>query len=467
MSKYDVTVVGAGPGGYVAAIRATQRGAKVALVEKESLGGTCLNWGCIPTKTLIASAEVLATINRASEFGITLDGVAAPDWPAMLKRKSKVVKGLVRGIGSLVKSNGIDLYTGTAGFVDRHTLSISDEAGQTQRVETTNTIIATGSDSVVPSFVPRASNVLHSRAALSAEALPNSILVLGGGVIGCEFACLYAELGVEVTLVEMLPEILPMVDGDLVRVVRGAMKELGITVLTSARMTDIEADGSRVTASVGDDTLEAECMLVCVGRRPVTDGLNLVAVGLVPDADTGLIPVNDRCRTKAPGVYAIGDVCSQIQLAHWASAQGVCAANNATGLEDVFDGTGVPSCIFTRPEIGVVGVTEAQAKDQGLSIKVGTFPFTALGKARAIQDTEGFVKVLADAETDRVVGVHIVGPHATDMVAEVATAMRLEVTSVELGRAIHAHPTLPEAIMEAAHAVHGECIHMPRPKRRS
>ena len=451
----------------MAGIRAAQRGAKVALVEKESLGGTCLNWGCIPTKTLIASAEVLATINRASDFGITLDGVAEPDWPAMLKRKDRVVQGLVRGIGSLVKSNGIDLIAGTASFIDRHTLSVTDGAGQTQRIETANTIIATGSDSVVPSFVTRESNVLCSRAALSADALPNSILVLGGGVIGCEFACLYAELGVEVTLVEMLPEILPMVDSDLVRVVRDEMKALGIAVLTSSRMTDIEADGSRVTAKVGEDRLEAECMLVCVGRRPMTEGLNLAGIGLVPDAATGLIPVNERCRTKVPGVYAIGDVCSQIQLAHWASAQGVCAANNATGLEDVFDGACVPSCIFTRPEIGVVGLTEAEAKERGLSVKCGTFPFMALGKARAIQDTAGFVKVLADAETDQVVGVHIVGPHATDLVAEVATAMRLEVTAAELGRAIHAHPTLPEAIMEAAHVVHGECIHMPKPKRTS
>lgn len=466
MPEYDVVVIGGGPGGYVGAIRAAQRGARTAVVEKEFLGGTCLNWGCIPTKTLIASSDVLAACREAESFGVRVQGTVEPDWGAMMKRKDKIVGTLRKGIGGLLKSNGVEVYQGTGSFVDRHTVQVRPEAGGDPVALTTKaTIIASGSDSVKPGFIPEAANIIYSREALAADSLPETMLVLGGGVIGCEFACLYARLGVKVTVVEMLPEIMPMADADAVGVVRKAMAKDGITIRTSSRMSDIESDGKRVTARVGDETLVADQLLVCIGRRAVSEGMNLPAIGLLPN-EAGRIDIDDRCRTRVPGVYAIGDVASLVQLAHYASAQGICAANNATGLEDRFDGHLVPSCIFTSPEIGAVGLTEAEARDQGIEVKVGTFPFAALGKAMAIHETEGFVKLVTDAGTDQVIGAHIVGPHATDLIAEVATAMALEVTAVELGKAIHAHPTLAESVMEAAHAVHDECIHLPRSRRK-
>ncbi|MBT3377620.1 MAG: dihydrolipoyl dehydrogenase [Lentisphaerae bacterium] len=464
-NAYDVVVIGAGPGGYVAAIRASQLGGRVAVVEREVLGGTCLNWGCIPTKTLIAGTDVLHQVRNAAAFGISVSGDVSFDWAAMLKRKDKTVKGLRQGIGGLLKSNGVDVYEGTAAFVDRHTLAVTKADGSSEALETKNTIIASGSDSAKPGFIPEAENILYSRAALALDDLPESLIILGGGVIGCEFACLFAALGVEVTVVEMLPSILPPVDKDVSRVVAKAMSGMGITILTDSKMSDIASDDESVSCTVGDEELVADAMLVSVGRRPVTDGLQLHGIGLTVD-EYGCLPVNERCRTKVPGIYAIGDVTGAVQLAHRASAMGICAANNAMGSPDKHSDALVPGCIFTSPEIGAVGVTEAEAKEQGLDVKVGKFPFAALGKAQAVQETDGFCKIIADAQTDQILGVHVVGPHATDLVAEAATAMNLEITAAELGRAIHAHPTLAESLMEAAHAVHGQCIHMPKSRRR-
>lgn len=464
-AKYDVVVIGGGPGGYVSAIRAAQRGAKAALVEKEFLGGTCLNYGCIPTKCLIASADVLHTLEHAATFGIRASGDFEPDWGAMLERKDGIVGTLRKGVAGLLASNGVTVYPGRGRFVGRHEVEIEGEGGR-EVVEGSTVIIASGSDSVMPSFVPEAANILYSRAALSHPVLPESMIVLGGGVIGSEFACMYARLGVAVTLVEMLPEILPMVDRDVARVVRNSMKKLGIEVLCGTPMDKISSDGTTVTGMVGDRELSARQMLVCVGRRPFTDGLNLAAAGLQPD-DRGLLHVDEYCRTKVPGIYAIGDIAGTIQYAHRASAMGIVAANNATGLKDTHNDGLIPGCIFTAPEIGTIGMGEDEAATQQMDVKIGKFPFMALGKAMIHGETDGFSKIIADSKTDQVLGVQIVGPHATDLIAEIATGMNLEITAAELGRAIHAHPTLSEASMEAAHALHGECIHLPkRPKPR-
>ncbi len=465
MDKYDVIVIGAGPGGYVAAIRAAQNGAKTALVEKEFLGGTCLNWGCIPTKTLIAGAEVMDKIRHAAEFGISLSGTAAVDWPAMLRRKDKVVLGLRNGIAGLVQSNGIELIEGTAAFTSRHEIAVALAGGKSVKLTGRNIILATGSETVRPGFVPNAPTVSYSREALERPSLPGSLAILGGGVIGCEFACMYARLGVKVTLVEMLPEILPMVDPDVARAVRAEMAKLGIEVLAGTKVEKITADSKSVRLQIPERELVQENLLVCIGRRPYTAGLNLAAAGLATDA-RGLIPVDERCRTQAPGIYAIGDNCGVIQYAHRASAMGICAANNATGKADTHSDRLVPGCIFTLPEIGAVGLTETEAKARGLEVRVGKFPLAALGKAQAAGETAGFCKLIADAATDQILGVHIVGAHATDLIAEAATAMHLEITVAELGRVMHAHPTLAEAAMEAAHAVHGKCIHLPKPRRR-
>ncbi len=463
MDKFDVAVIGSGPGGYVAAIRAAQLGASVALVEKEYLGGTCLNWGCIPTKALIASAEMLHNMRQASQFGITLDGEVRPDWPAVIKGKNEIVKGLRQGVAGLLKANRVKVLTGHGSFDSRRRIRVR-APGQETCLECDHTILATGSVSVKPSFIPPSDHIVYSRQALDLTELPESMIVLGGGVIGCEFACMFARFGVNVTVVEMLPEILSMADRDIVRVVRTSMKKMGIEVLTGQPLEKIKATGKGVSGKVGKDTVQAKKMLVCVGRRPFTDGLGLPAAGLDTD-DRGLIAVDQQCRTKVSGIYAIGDLTGNLQYAHRASAQGLVAAANTTGDRQKHSDALVPSCIFTSPEIGSVGLTEEEAKQNQRQVRTGKFRFASLGKARIRRQTEGFCKILADPETDQVLGVHIVGPHATDLIAEAVTAMNLEITAAELGRAMHAHPTLSEATMEAAEDVHQKSIHMPPPRR--
>lgn len=466
MKTFDIAVIGSGPGGYVCAIRAAQLGASVVVVENEDLGGVCLNWGCIPTKTLIHSADVFATARAAADFGVAISGDITPDWPAMMKRKSKVVGTLTKGVGTLLKSNGVTVMKGTAGFVNRGTLEVTDNDGGTEQIQAAKTIVATGGKPVWPGFLPEASSrLLTSRGALALDALPSSLLVLGGGIIGCEWACMFARLGVLVTVVEMLPSILPQQDAESARVVAQSMKKLGIDVRTDSRMESVQDTGNGVTATVGSETLQADCMLVSIGRTARTDGLNPQNAGVELD-EFGCIPVDDRCATALPGIYAIGDVTGGIQLAHRASAMGICAAENATGGRSRHSDALVPACIFTTPEIGAVGLTAEQAKEKGHPVKTGKFPFQALGKALAIGDATGFCKVVADADTDQVLGVHLVGPHATDLISEAAAAMKLEITAAELGRVIHPHPTLGESVMEAAHAVHGTCIHVPPARRK-
>ena len=463
MEKFDITVIGAGPGGYVAAIRAAQNGAKVALVEKEFLGGTCLNWGCIPTKTLLASAEVLHMVQAAASFGIQTTGSAVADFAAMQKRKDDVVAKLRNGIAQLVKANKITLFTGAAAFQSRRQIAITAD-GKTEVIESDKVIIASGSAPLVPGFIPKSERVLDSTAMLAAKTIPASLLVLGGGVIGCEFACLFARLGTKVTVVEMLDSILPTLDKEVARTMAAEMKKLGIEIHTGKPLADITATGTGISGNVGDTIVMADYLLVSIGRKPISAELNLAAAGVKADAK-GFIAVDDHCRTSVPGVYAIGDVTGRVQLAHVASAMGICAANNATGKDDTFRDDLVPGCIFTFPEIGTVGLTAEQCAEKNLETHVGKFPFAALGKAMAIGETAGFCKIIADKHTDRVLGVHIIGAHATDLIAEAATAMNLQVTAAELGKAIHAHPTLGEITMEAAHAVHGNCIHAPPKKK--
>ncbi len=464
MKNFDIAVLGSGPGGYVSAIRAAQLGASVVIVENENVGGVCLNWGCIPTKTLIHSADVFSSAREAAEFGVSIDGDVTVDWPQMTKRKDKVVGTLSKGVGSLLKSNGVTVLEGTAKLVQRGMIEVADESGETQQIRAAKTIIATGGKPVWPGFLPPQSpRMMTSRGALTMDALPSSILILGGGIIGCEWACMFARLGVSVTVVEMLPSILPQQDKETARIVAQSMKKLGIDLRTNSRMNSVEDTGNGVKAAVGDDTIEADCMLVSVGRTARTDGLHPENVGLELD-ESGCIPVDERCATVVPGIYAIGDVTGGIQLAHRASAMGICAAENAVGKRSRHDDSLVPSCIFTTPEIGAIGLTDEQAEKRGHTVRSGKFPFQALGKALAIGETSGFCKIVADADTDQVLGVHIVGPHATDLISEAAAAMTLEITAEELGRVIHPHPTLSESIMESAHAVHGACIHAPPPR---
>jgi len=464
MEKFDVCVIGAGPGGYVAAIKAGQKGLKTALIEKGNFGGTCLNIGCIPTKTLIASAEVLHSARHAADFGVEITGEIKPNWTKMLKRKDDVLEKLRGGIAGLLKAAGVTVFKGSASFMNRQSVMVAggDDAGTT--IEAKNFIIAVGSTSLVPGFIPQSPRVITSTELLSIPKVPKSLLVLGGGVIGCEFACLFAEMGTEVTIVEMLPSILPPIDREVGKTLAKIMESKGIKIMTGAPLGDIKATAKGVTGMVGGTKVSAEYLLVSIGRKSVAGELNLGAAGVQTD-ERGWIPVNEYAQSNVPNIYAIGDVTGKGMLAHWASAQAAAAVDTISGERTALRPDLVPGAIFTTPEIGSLGANEEQLKEKGIAYKVGKFPFAALGKAMAINETEGFVKILADAETDAVLGVHIIGPHATDLIAEAGPVMKLECTARELGKAIHAHPTIGEAIMEAAHAVHGESAHIPTRRR--
>ena len=464
MEKFDVVVIGAGPGGYVAAIKAGQKGLKTALIEKGNFGGTCLNIGCIPTKTLIASAEVLHSARHAADFGVEITGEIKPNWTKMLQRKDEVLDKLRGGIAGLLKAAGVTVFKGTASFMNRQSVMVSDGENAGTTVQAKNFIIAVGSASLVPGFIPQSPRIITSTELLSIPKVPKSLLVLGGGVIGCEFACLFAEMGTEVTVVEMLPSILPPVDRELGKTLAKSMESKGIKIMTGAPLGDIKATAKGVTGMVGDTKVSADYLLVSIGRKSVAGELNLGAAG-VQTNERGWIPVNEYAQTNVPNIYAIGDATGKGMLAHWASAQAVAAVDTIAGNRTALAGDQIPGAIFTTPEIGSLGASEEQLKEQGIAYKVGKFPFAALGKAMAINETEGFVKILADASTDAVLGVHIIGPHATDLIAEAAPVMKMECTARELGKAIHAHPTIGEAIMEAAHAVHGESAHIPTRRR--
>jgi dihydrolipoamide dehydrogenase len=480
METFDVVVIGAGPGGYPAAIRAAQLGASVAIVEKEQLGGACLNWGCIPTKALIGAADTLARIKRAAAFGITVSGVSL-DYAAMIAQKNKIVGQLKGGVKQLLTANGVRQFTGAAGFVDRNTIEIDGGAGSpppagwkdgapevtrpTERIGAKKIIIATGSTSAMPGFLPRHGRVVESRSFLDITTLPESLLVLGGGFIGCELACLAAQLGVKVTLVELLDDILLLLDADVRREVRAQMeKSVGIRVLTGQALENIQANDEGVSGDFGGQTLRASLLLCAVGRKPVTDGLHPENAGLKA-GERGFIEADNCCRTAAANIFAVGDVTGKTQLAHYATAQGLAAAANAVTQKPHACETLVPNVIFTSPEVGTVGLSEEDAKKSGRAVKTAKFRFAGLGRAQAAGETAGFVKWIADAGTDQLLGAAAVGPHATELIAEAATAIRAEWTTRELGRTIHAHPTFSEAWMETAHALHGEAIHAP-PRRK-
>lgn len=464
MQDFDVVVIGAGPGGYVAAIRAAKNGAKTAIVEKNEFGGTCLNIGCIPTKTLIAGAEVFHKAKHAADFGVKISGEVTADWDAMLKRKDGVLTTLRGGIGALLKAAGVTVFKGTAAFAGKKKVQVISGGKVSEELSAKNIIISSGSESLVPGFVPKSERVITSTELLSIPKIPKSLLILGGGVIGCEFACLFAELGTKVTVVEMLDGIIPMIDKELGKTLALQMKKNGIEIMTGKALQDIKADKKSVSGKVGDVEVSAEYLLVSVGRKSCLGDMNIAASG-VRTNERGWIPVDGTCRTNVPGIYAIGDATGSWQLAHAASAMGIVAADNACGKKNAFDSRFIPGCIFTAPEIGSVGMSEEQCAKENIAVKVGKFPFAALGKAMAINETVGFCKIIADANTDQVLGIHIIGPHATDLIAEASPALTLEITAHELGKAIHAHPTLGEAMMEAAHAVHGESAHIPAKRK--
>jgi dihydrolipoamide dehydrogenase len=460
MYDFDVIVIGAGPGGYPAAIRAAQLGKKTAIIEKEAFGGTCLNWGCIPTKTLIASAERYHHAAHSEAFGVSAKSVAF-DYAKMASRKAEIVARLSGGVQMLLKSNGVEIVSGAARFEGPNRLSVVGPDGATRWLSAASIIIAAGSDSAMPGFLPKDKRVMDSRAFLDLTALPKSLLILGGGVIGCEFACMAAALGSQVTVVEMLEDIVMVLDRDVRRVLRKRMEALGVTLLTGAPLTDIAVKKDKVTGTYKDQSVEGDVLLVAVGRRPNTAALDLARAGVKVD-ERGTIPVDAQGRTNVASVFAVGDLVSgSIQLAHAATQQGVAAAEAAAGHKSKAEPV-CPSCIFTSPEIGLVGLTEAKAQQLGRAVKTAAFPFSVLGKAMAAGETDGFVKWVCDPATGQVLGAQAVGSHATELIAEAALAVRNQLTIDEIGNTIHCHPTLSEAWMEAAHAFHGACVHLPK-----
>ena len=483
-NEYDVVVIGAGTGGYVAAIRAAQLGLKVAVVEKQkALGGTCLIWGCIPTKALLEHAHALKVAQSAKEWGLAgIDGAAVTiDMPAVHARKDKMISGLTGGIEMLFKKNKIDWIKGTATLtgglgVD---VALNDAAGGGKQsiVAKKEIIVATGSTPrSVPGIDVDRKKIIFSDEAIHLPAVPKSIAIMGSGAVGVEFASIFKSYGSEVTVIELLPRLVPGEDEAVSTELERVFKKKGIKVMTGSKVTaakssakgvDIEVQGADPSTGSGQggksQKLNFELLLVATGRGPVTDGLGAERLGI--KMDRGYIVVDQMFRTSVPGISAIGDVITMggphYQLAHVSSMEGVVLAERIAGHHvQPINYDHVPRCTYTEPEIGSVGLTEAQARAQGHDVRIGTFPFRALARARMAGETDGFVKIVAEKKYDEILGVHIIGPRATELVAEAVMALRMEVTVEELVKTIHAHPTMSEAVGEAAHAAHGAAIHL-------
>ncbi len=462
---FDLVVIGSGPGGYVAAIRAAQNGLKTALVEKApAMGGTCLHVGCIPTKALLENASVYARILQAKEFGITT-GEVALDFEAVQKRKQRIVDSGAKGIEFLMKKNKISVHTGVGKIVTPKSVEVTGKGGEKALLSTRNILVATGSVCADLPFLKHDGNrVLNSDSILGLKAPPKSLICLGSGAVGSEFACIFAQFGTRVTLVEMLPEILPREDVDASREAAKAFKKLGIDVRTGVRLDSPEVGAASVKAKLvpadgkGETvSIEAERILVAVGRKPYTEGLGLEKTKVV--LEKGRVVVDELCRTAEPGIFAIGDVTGG-GLAHHASAQGMQVADLVAGKPvEAIEARHVPSCTYTSPEVASVGLTEKAAREAGYDVAVGSFPFSVLARAKIEGHPVGFTKIVSEKKYGEVLGVHIVGPHATELLAEACVALRLESTVEEIARTIHAHPTLSEGVMEAAHAALGHAVH--------
>jgi len=453
-------IIGSGPGGYVAAIRAAQLGASVTIVENNEVGGTCLNWGCIPTKTLSASAEVLQKARRLAEYGIECTGDIRPNLAKIMERKNKVVSTQVKGIRSLFKYRRINLVEGRGRLLAPGRVEIEKRDGTKEVVEADKIIIATGSRPArIPAFPFDGEAILSSTDALNLGVLPKSLIIIGAGVVGCEFACIFAEFGVEITMLEMLNRAVSTEDHEISELLERELKKKKIKLMTSVKVEKVERmpDGVRIVLEGGKE-LTGEKLLVSIGRHYNTEDIGLEALG-IQKGERGEIQVDTKMETNVKGVYAIGDVVGGMLLAHVASHEGIVAASNACGVERSMDYSVVPAAIFTSPEIGSVGLREHDAQTRGLKIRTGHFQFRSLGKAHAMGEIAGIIKVIAEDDTDKVLGVHIIGPHASDLAHEGALAIKAGLTAKEVGGMIHAHPTLSEGLMEAAEDVHGMAIH--------
>lgn len=460
MSK--VVVIGAGPAGYVCAIRLAQLGQQVTVVEKEFIGGTCLNVGCIPSKAMIAAGSLLDKIGRASAMGITVEGVKL-ELEKLVEWKASIVGRLTGGVGGLLKNHKVDVVMGTASIVDANTVRVAAADGE-QTLKCDTIVVATGSAPIeIPGFAFDEEQVWSSTGALAPKRLPKHLVVIGGGYIGLELGQMYRKLGSEVTVLEATGGALPGQDRDCVKVIERSLKKSKIKLLTETFAQGYEASGDelhvRIKTPKGEDTVVCDQIASCVGRRPYSEGLGLENVGLAVD-ERGFLPIDAKMRTAVPNIYAVGDIAGQPMLAHKGSKEGLVAAAVIAGQPEQYDVRCVPAVIFTSPEMASVGMQESEAADQGRAVKVGKFPFGASGRAMSLMETDGFVKVVADAETDELLGVQMVGPEVTELIAEATVAIELGATAEDIARTIHAHPTLPESFMEAAEAVHGMAVHI-------
>jgi len=465
MNDYDVVVIGAGPGGYVAAIRAAQLGLKTAIVEKQWLGGVCLNVGCIPSKALLRNAELAHTLReRTKEFGISFENLQL-DYSVAVKRSRQVSDRLTRGVGFLLKKNSIDVFMGVGQIDGAGKVNVLDSDGKSQTLLTKNIIIATGSHAVkVPGMEVDGEKILSFWEAILQTTRPESVVIIGAGAIGAEFATIWNSYGTKVTLVEMMPRILPLEDEEVSAELAKAFQKRGMDIMTGYRVEGIEKTekGVSVKISAGEEVkiIDADQALVAIGFRPNTADLGLEKAG-VELTERGFIKIDDRMATNVAGVWAIGDVTGQLLLAHVASAQATVCAENIAGVETVkLDYRMIPRATYCQPQVASFGLTETQAKEAGYEIKVGRFPFQANGKALGLGDYTGFVKIISDVKFGEILGAHMIGPEVSELLPELTLAHQMELTAEEIGRNVHAHPTLSEALLEAAHGVDGHAIHI-------
>ncbi len=462
--KYDIIVLGSGPGGYVAAIRASQLGKKVAVVEKAEIGGICLNWGCIPTKTLLKSAQVFNYAKHAADYGVQISGDIKPDFAAMVKRSRQVAEGMSKGVQYLFKKNKIELIQGTGKVLPGKKMEITGADGKTAVYEADNIIIATGARSKqLPNLPQDGKKIIGYRQAMTLEKLPEKMVVVGSGAIGSEFAYLFNSLGVEVTLVEFLPNVVPLEDEDVSKQLARSFKKAKMKVMTNSSVESVDTSGDTCKVNIktkkGIETVEADIVLSAVGITTNIEGIGLEETGI--KTENGKVVVDEFYRTNVEGYYAIGDIVHGPALAHTASHEGITCVEKIAGLDvEPVDYGNIPACTYTNPEVASVGLTEKAAKEAGYEIKVGKFPFTASGKASAAGKKDGFVKVVFDAKYGEWLGCHMIGENVTEMIAEVVVARKLETTGHEIIKSIHPHPTMSEAIMEAVAAAYGEVIHL-------
>ena len=463
MADFEILVIGAGPGGYVAAIRSAQLGFSTAIVERETVGGICLNWGCIPSKSLLRNAEVLNLVKDAEKFGISFDNLSY-DFGKAIDRSRQVVRRLTTGVGYLLKKNNVEHIVGSATFVDAHTIQIGTATGENRTVSAENIIIATGArQREIPTLPIDHNVVITSRDALEMREIPNRVVVIGGGATGAEFSHVYRSYGSEVTIVELMNRIVPNEDQEISEVLDKSFRDQGIESRTSASVEAIEINGDIATVKISENgnnsVIECDKVLVAVGVQGNTDGIGLEQVGVATDRT--FITVGENLETNVSGVYAIGDVTGRMLLAHVASAQAVIAIEYIAGLNPPqIDYSLMPRAIYCKPQVASFGLTESQARDQGIKIKIGKFPFTASGKAIALGETDGMVKLVVDEEIGEIIGAHMIGAEVTELLGELSITKMLEGTATELGWLVHPHPTISEMIKEAALATVGEAIHV-------